>query len=377
MPRSWHTMPPQSAGSGSWRQVVRSVPTHPRLARARARRVALRELARECGATAIVLAHHADDQAETVLLRLLRGSGPAGLAAMAPRRGPWVRPMLGLRRADLAAHVDRAGLEVWTDPANADPRHLRSWLRAAIMPRLADRLPDVVHRLTGASAHAGRARAAADAMPELIEALAWEASDHAISVAAAPLTGYRSPVRDALVAAIARRLGVLAGRGRLAAIAGMLRPGVTTGRVDVSGSLTAELAFGRLTFHQAVPSSFGAVPLPGPGQVTIGAWYFAVRRATVDASVVRSSWSTALVPGAYTVRPWSAGDRVRPLGGTGARAVSTLLREARVPPRRRSGWPVVESDQDATIVWVPGICRSEAMVPQRGTEGLHVDCTDA
>ncbi len=341
-----------------------------------ARRGALRALAQECGATAIVLAHHADDQAETVLLRLVRGSGPAGLAAMAPRRGPWVRPLLGTRRADLARHVESAGLTTWTDPANADPRHLRSWLRHAVTPLLTERLPDVVERLGDACAQARNARVAADAMPELIEALEWEATDRVISVAAAPLRGYRSPVRDALVAAIARRLGVTAGRGRLAAVAGLLRPGMTAGRVDVSGSLVVELAFGRLTFHQAVPSSFGASPLPQSGSEAVGPWSVVVRRGPVESAVTRSGGTTALVPGSYTIRPWAPGDRIRPLGGTGTRAVSTLLREALVPPRRRRHWPVVVSDMDATIVWVPGICRSEAMVPQRGTEGLHVDCTD-
>ncbi|MEO5825797.1 MAG: tRNA lysidine(34) synthetase TilS [Gemmatimonadales bacterium] len=342
-----------------------------------ARRAALRELGQQCGATAIVLAHHADDQAETALLRLLRGSGPAGLAAMAPRRGPWVRPVLGIRRAELAGHVAAEGLATWTDPANADPRHLRSWLRHAVVPLLTERLPDLVERLGEACAQARHARVASDAMPELIEVLAWEAADRTISVAAAPLRGYRSPVRDALVAAIARRLGVTAGRGRLAAVAGLLRPGMASGRVDLSGSLVVELAFGRLTFHQAVPSSFGASPLPESGSLPVGPWRIAVRRAPVESAVLRCDRATMLVPGSYTVRPWAPGDRIRPLGGTGTRAVSTVFREALVPPRRRRHWPVVVSDVDATIVWVPGICRSEFMVPQRGTEGLHVDCTDA
>src|SRR5690606_2966465 len=62
----------------------------------RARRRALREMAQEGGAACIALAHHREDQAETVLLRVLGGSGPAGLAGMAPRRGPWLRPLLGI-----------------------------------------------------------------------------------------------------------------------------------------------------------------------------------------------------------------------------------------------------------------------------------------
>ena len=68
----------------------------------------------------IALAHHADDQIETVLLRAFGGSGPAGLAGIAERRGPLVRPLLGLRRAELAGYVRDRGLPAWEDPANAD-----------------------------------------------------------------------------------------------------------------------------------------------------------------------------------------------------------------------------------------------------------------
>ncbi|MGH7583518.1 MAG: tRNA lysidine(34) synthetase TilS, partial [Gemmatimonadales bacterium] len=94
-----------------------------------ARRAALGAMAREAGAAAVVLAHTADDQAETVLLRVLRGSGPAGLAAMAARRGRWVRPLLAIRRVQLMEHLAARGIEALSDPANADRRHLRSWLR--------------------------------------------------------------------------------------------------------------------------------------------------------------------------------------------------------------------------------------------------------
>ena len=78
--------------------------TNETVARA-ARYRALEAMRREVGATFIVTAHHADDQAETVLMRALRGSGPAGLAAMAPRRGRLLRPLLPFRRAELARHL--------------------------------------------------------------------------------------------------------------------------------------------------------------------------------------------------------------------------------------------------------------------------------
>jgi tRNA(Ile)-lysidine synthase len=84
----------------------------------------------------IATAHHADDQAETVLLRLLFGSGLEGLAAIAPRHGQMLRPFLGLRKKDLAAFVMEAGLEPISDPTNLDLRVPRNRVRALLLPRL-------------------------------------------------------------------------------------------------------------------------------------------------------------------------------------------------------------------------------------------------
>jgi len=107
-------------------------------ARARAERYALLgEWAQARGLPAVATAHHADDQAETLLMRLARGSGVAGLAAARPRRPlaegvDLIRPLLGWRKADLVAIVADAGLTPVDDPANHDPRHDRSRMRAML-----------------------------------------------------------------------------------------------------------------------------------------------------------------------------------------------------------------------------------------------------
>lgn len=106
-------------------------------ARARdARYDALHSAARDIGAHAILVAHTADDQAETVLLNLLRGSGSAGLAGMARRRGLVVRPLLHLRRAAVRAVVERRGLTIADDPTNTDRRWRRAWIRHDLIPML-------------------------------------------------------------------------------------------------------------------------------------------------------------------------------------------------------------------------------------------------
>lgn len=121
-----------------WRTVTVAVEAGGNL-EARARDIrygALDEASREIGADAILVAHTADDQAETVLLNLLRGSGSAGLAGMARRRGQLVRPLLHVRRADLRALVERRGLTIAEDPTNADRRWRRAWIRHDVLPML-------------------------------------------------------------------------------------------------------------------------------------------------------------------------------------------------------------------------------------------------
>lgn len=160
-------------------------------ARARDARYAALELARaEHGATAVLVAHTADDQAETVLLNLLRGSGAPGLAGMPARRGHVVRPLLDVRRAETHSLCGARGLAPVVDPTNADAAHRRNWIRLVVLPALGDGarrdlVPVLVRQaavlraeselldqladtlLAGAGAPEPSARALADAHPAL------------------------------------------------------------------------------------------------------------------------------------------------------------------------------------------------------------------
>jgi tRNA(Ile)-lysidine synthase len=124
-------------GTGFAAETVSVTPGPNFEARAREARYGALERARErLGATAVLVGHTRDDQAETVLLNVLRGAGVPGLAGMPARRGPVVRPLLGVPRADLAAVCRRVGLDPLDDPMNADPVHRRVWLRREVIPAL-------------------------------------------------------------------------------------------------------------------------------------------------------------------------------------------------------------------------------------------------
>ena len=105
-----------------------------------ARYVALDEVAARLGAETVLLGHTLDDQAESVLLGLARGSGTRSLAGMPVRRGIYVRPFLGLRRAETVAICAAEGLQPWHDPTNADPVFTRSRVRTKVLPFLDEEL---------------------------------------------------------------------------------------------------------------------------------------------------------------------------------------------------------------------------------------------
>jgi tRNA(Ile)-lysidine synthase len=117
-------------------------------ARARtARYAALEHAARRAGAGLIATAHHADDRAETVLLRLLRGSGPRGLAVLPARTENRLRPLLRARRSDILLHLARHRVPFAQDPSNRDRRHLRVRVREELMPLLVELSPGIVAHL--------------------------------------------------------------------------------------------------------------------------------------------------------------------------------------------------------------------------------------
>lgn len=129
-----------------------------------ARYAALDEAAVRTGAAAVLLAHTRDDQAETVLLGLARGSGTRSLSGMPRRRGIWRRPLLSLTRSDVHAALSEVGLEPWTDPHNTDPSFLRARVRERVIPVLEAELgPGIVAALARS---AELARVDADALDE-------------------------------------------------------------------------------------------------------------------------------------------------------------------------------------------------------------------
>lgn len=324
-------------------------------------------------ASCVFTAHHADDQVETVLMRVLGGSGPAGLAGMRARSGWLVRPLLPFRRVALLRYVRERGLPVWIDPANADPVHLRSWIRVELLPLLRRRVPAVDQRLIRAGRHAMRDREAWDAVLDALPGLDLCAETDGISVAGPPLADYDSALAEAVIMAVARRAGCPLGPVRAARVIRLAAAGVSGASAPLGAGWLAELSFGRLrlvrTTRAAPPADWGLDGVEGAR--SWGRWRLRWRPEFAPERQDRAAFVAWFSPERLVVRGWSPGDRVRPLAGRGRRLVVRCFQDARVPRGRRAEWPVI-AGEDA-IVWIPGVCRSDALLPSAGAEAVRVD----
>ncbi len=351
----------------------------------RARYAWLGAVQRRHRARYLVTAHHQDDQIETVLLRALRGSGPAGLAGMPARgRGGLVRPLLPFTRAELAAHVAARGLPHHDDPANRDPRHLRSWLRTTLLPLVTERLgPAARGDLLRLGRQAAADRRAWDRVLEMLPALELRAAPDGFAVARHVLASYDNALSVALLRAAARRVGLVLGPVRARRLLALARR--PSGRRSALGEgWTAEVAFDQLRVTHGTREPAAPVLATGErGSAVFGEYRVSWRPEQAPAPeggggrgggrLQRDAW-TAWVEGVgWEVRAPGPGDALVPVGGIGHRPVRRLLMEARVPRSERSGYPVLA--RGGTILWVPGVCRGQDGLPRPGTPAVRVDVT--
>lgn len=350
-------------------------------AAARAARYAFLHRVRETvGATWVLTAHHADDQAETVLFRALRGTGLRGLQGMSDRRSPGVwRPLLAERRDTLAAYARRVGLRHREDPTN---RHgpARAVLRHRILPAAADITPDPVGALAGLARRARLDEGAwASLLPGLVRALEPRQEKGRIAVLRVPLLEHHPGVRARLLRHLARELGApLTGAGTRIAME-FTSHGASGGGVDLGGGLTLERALDRLELRCTGGSEDGDslwIPTVAAGRadVSVGGTRWQVRWGPDGIGADAVCFDTGALRMPLEVRAWRPGDRIR--FDYGSKKLKKVFLECRVPVRERHRTPVV-TDASGAVVWVPGLARSVLADPSGTDRDLHMEITRA
>jgi tRNA(Ile)-lysidine synthase len=322
----------------------------------------LRGLATERSAQ-VATAHTLDDQVETVLMRVMRGAGARGIAALAAD-GPIVRPLLGVGRAAVASYARAKRLAWVEDPSNRRAGHLRNRVRRDLLPAIARVQPKFAGELAALGERAAHLRAQVELFVDRELALAIRGD--AVLVAREMMLRYDAQALALLWPAVAARAGVTLdrrGTDRLVAFTTGERNGA---RVPLSGGFEAIAHRGSIVVRR------GGIPEPSEERglaagTRIGSFRFEERDAGVS-----SLWSARLpAERRLTVRAWRPGDRMVPAGGD-ARRVKGLLRDAGVDAASRIEWPVVLADDE--IVWVPGVRRSSAASARSGRPVVTYHC---
>jgi tRNA(Ile)-lysidine synthase len=330
------------------------------------------------GARYLFLGHTLDDQVETLLMRWLRGSGPAGLAGMVKQRGRVIRPLLDFSRAELATHVASQGLEPWNDPANQDPIHLRAWIRHRLLPAVDQRFPRLRDELVAAQPEFEEQRAALEQLLDRLD-LDLEPEPGGYSVAGQKLQGYSSAVVRTLLRALGRRCDLALGRAEVDRLQTLLAQGSSGQRVDLKQGAFAELSFGRLRLIGPVKHPTPEdLELDGPaGEAVFGRWRVRWHPDQGPENGIPRSGAVTWVARSHAVRVrrWRPGDRIRPVRGRGSRLVVRCMQDARVPRSRRPEWPVLEVD--GAVFWVPDVCRSDLYLPEPGAPAMRIDVSSS
>ncbi|HEY2862959.1 MAG TPA: tRNA lysidine(34) synthetase TilS [Casimicrobiaceae bacterium] len=297
----------------------------------------------------VALAHHADDQAETTLLQLLRGAGPAGLAAMPRYRagnagGPaLLRPLLELPRGTLAAYARARRLAWVDDESNADRRHKRNLLRLAVAPLLADAFPGYPSVLVRAAAHQAEAAALLDELAQQDAGGVHDGLDRA-ALAALPPARARNVLRWFL-----RREGLRPpSTTRLAAMLAQLVAGAADARTRiVHDGVELGRYRDRILVHAMATDPY-VRPWCGEESVDLPSGTLRFERAR-GTGIATSKLEAAPV----TLRSRIGGERIQLAANRPRRAVKKLLYDAQLPPWQRQGLPLIWCGDE--LAAVPGI----------------------
>ena len=363
-------------------------------------------------ATRIAVAHTADDQAETVLAHLLRGTGPTGLGGVYPMVGPIIRPLLGERREALRDYLRELGQTWREDSTNLDVRRLRAKIRSQLVPMLErDFSPHVTSHLTGLAELAREEEAFWSALVEdRFRALAQRrdttlnirVQDLLSPMELAPVLVYDAregaepqPLR-ALTERLIRRLyqeargsrqGLTA--GHVAQVIHLASQSSSGHRVELPGGIVVERVFGDLFFSErrgtrrpaqhkeafAQESTYQhLVTLPEHGATNVSVpelkrrfclkvidWPIGERDtkrqdAALDAERLRAP---------LVLRSWRPGDAYRARGRREVQKIKRMFLAQRVPMRDRAGWPVLESA--GQVAWARGMPPADEFCAKEGT----------
>jgi len=342
------------------------------------RRQFLFATARTRGCDLIALGHHADDQAETFLFRLLRGSRVTGLAGMKVSTGSIVRPLLSFSHQELVDYLQAEGLVWREDPSNLDQRFIRNRIRHQLLPMLAEYNPKIRHQLAGLCELMQQDEEFWSALVarELPQYGQWHGNEYVLSrpglLALPPaLTGRL--IRAALAAVRGDLRGITA--AHTADIVLLLNEGAPQGELHLPGVWVAR-RYDLLLLRKHAPEVFvpfscelvspGCYPLPENRTLKVS---LEESSRGENRNVVEFSAESLAFP--LMVRSCQPGDCFRPSGMEGTKKLQDLFVDKKLTREGRQNALVLVVDGE--ILWVVGLRRCEGWRPLPGKPVIRVE----
>ena len=341
------------------------------------RRAALLDVSKKQKCNKIATGHNLDDQAETVLMHLIRGSGLSGLSGIPVMNGPYIRPLLNCSRGRIEAYLKQHKLAGRNDASNSSPKYFRNRVRHQLMPLLETYNPQIKRAL---SHLAGNVELDLEIINHQVEKafdICAKSDKSKIAIDLSKFKLYNKGLQHNILRHCSELLlgpGLVPDSLHIAQAMELLLRGRTGNKVDLLGDIWIEKTYGRAvlttlktkaeTKKQILALKTIALAIPG----TTGAGAYSIKAWLAGKHSVRNItkcqpelvyFDAAIMDGSpLEITGKKDGDRMIPFGHKSAKKIKDIFIGSRIPHSQRAGWPLVR--KGSTLVWLCGARRSDA-----------------
>ncbi len=325
------------------------------------RYLAFEEHAFQTEADRIATGHNAGDQAETLVMRLLRGSGPRGLSGIPPVRGPLIRPLIMVERHEIEEYLDRKGIRFIIDTSNLKQDYLRNRLRHEVMPLLKKYNPNLTETLCRTAKILREENEYMEiAVTKSLMRLISRKTDEKIELFISPLENMeRVILRRALIRAVEETRGLRGiGLEHIEEIISLIRTGSSGSRIYLPGGVRVIKDYSTLIITSATPRKLGEHVLQVPGETVLKEAGLVLISSVGDDSTSRGDGKTEaafdfdILRFPLKVRARQAGDFFYPSGFGKRKKLQDYFVDEKVPRDMRDSVPLLLCGDD--IIWVVG-----------------------
>ncbi|MUG68817.1 tRNA lysidine(34) synthetase TilS [Paenibacillus campinasensis] len=347
-------------------------------------------------ASSIALAHHADDQAETVLMRLLRGSGPSGLAGMRMKRREQqigiIRPFLERSKAEIVELCDRCGFAYAVDNSNLQTKYRRNAIRLEVLPFLETYHPHISSSLNQLAEVIQQEDDFMELEARRVYQTLVRENNGRLAFEAPSFLGLHVALQRRLIKLILNYLPSEQENADFSKIEsvrqGILRKDRSNWRLDLGEGITCVREYDTIVFWPQPPSeqeqyiytidspAISEIRLPEIGKTLIISHHKDRGRGRPSSEAAEAEFDADRLAFPLTVRSRRPGDKMKIMGLNGTKKVKDILIDEKIPPSERSRIPIV-CDPSGNIVWIPGVRRSiHAAVGQHTSRVLRMELVE-